>query len=395
MEFKITHKKRNLRTGIVETDHGEFKTPAFVPVATLGSVRGLDSRDLEGLGAEVVLANTYHLFLRPGDKLIKNFGGLHKFMNWDGPIITDSGGFQAFSLGFGMEHGVGKIADNIFLEGLRDKEFGGKKWAKVSDKGVKFKNPITGDKVKLTPKKSMQIQSNLGSDIIFAFDECTSPLSDKKYTSKALERTHKWAEECLRYYDKKQALFGIVQGGEYKDLRVKSAKFIGEKEFPGFGIGGSLGKSKKDMLNILEWVIPLLPEEKPRHLLGIGAVEDLFNCVEKGVDMFDCVAPTRWARRGRLYITPEAGGNLKNKFRINLSNSRFRKDKEPIDKNCDCYVCRNYSLAYLRHLYDSQELSYFRLASYHNIHFMLRLMELIREAIRNNRFSELKKRWLR
>lgn len=394
MKFKIIHENNNLRLGIVKTKHGSFKTPVFVPVATLASVRGLDNRDIKELKAEVILANTYHLFLRPGDKLIKELGGLHKFMNFNGPIITDSGGFQVFSLGFGMEHGVGKIANNIFLEGFINKRFKGERWAKVNDCGVLFKNPISGNKIKLTPKKSMEIQSNLGSDIIFAFDECTSPLSDKEYTAKALRRTHRWAEECLRYYNKEQALFGIVQGGEYKDLRLKSAKFIGSMPFDGFGIGGSLGKSKRDMLNILEWVIPLLPKEKPRHLLGIGSVEDIFESVERGIDMFDCVTPTRWARRGRLFITPKSGGNIKNKFRFNIGNAKFKKDTLPIDENCDCYVCKTYSRAYLRHLYISQELSYFRLASYHNIYFILKLMSIIRDSIKKNYFSELKKEWL-
>ena len=397
LKFKIKDTLGESRTGVVKTHHGKFETPVFVPVATAATVRGLDNRDLEELGAEVILANTFHLHLRPGDELIKRLDGLHEFMGIDKPIITDSGGFQAFSLGFGMEHGVGKIADNIFLEGLKpnlkEMNFKGEKWAFVSDKGVRFKNPYSGEIVELTPKKSMEIQSNLGSDIIFAFDECTSPLSDKEYTEKALERTHRWAEECLEYYDRKQALFGIVQGGEYKDLRVKSAKFIAKKDFAGFGIGGSLGKSKRDMLNILEWVIPLLPEEKPRHLLGIGAVEDLFNCVERGIDMFDCVAPTRWARRGHLYVSPPEGKPT-NKFRIHIQNARFREDRKPIDEGCECFVCQTYSRAYLRHLFVANELSYFRLASYHNLHFILRLMEKIRRSIREGSFYELKKEWL-
>ncbi len=392
-EFKIKNTFERMRTGVVKTSHGEFKTPVFVPVATLACVRGLDNRDIEELGAEVILMNTYHLHLRPGDELIKRLGGLHKFMNIDKPIITDSGGFQAFSLGFGMEHGVGKIANNIFLEGLKDVEYKGDRWAYVTDRGVRFKNPITGEVVELTPEKSMRIQSNLGSDIIFAFDECTSPLSDREYTAKALERTHRWAEECLRYYDRKQALFGVVQGGEYRDLREKSARFMAERDFAGFGIGGSLGKSKHDMHSILEWVIPLLPEEKPRHLLGIGAVEDLFNCVERGIDMFDCVAPTRWARRGHLYVSPPEGKPT-NKFRIHIQNSRFREDTKPVDENCDCFVCRTYSRAYLRHLFVANELSYFRLASYHNLYFILRLMDRIRESIENCSFFELKKEWL-
>ncbi|AGK60809.1 tRNA-guanine transglycosylase [Archaeoglobus sulfaticallidus PM70-1] len=394
MKFKIDTTLDRMRTGVVKTKHGKFNTPVFIPVATLASVRGLDNRDLKEMGAEVLLANTYHLHLRPGDEVIKKLGGLHKFMNIDLPIVTDSGGFQAFSLGFGMEHGVGKIANNIFLEGLKDIDFKGEKWAYVDDRGVRFKNHISGEIVELTPRKSMEIQSNLGSDIIFAFDECTSPLSDKKYTEIALERTHRWAEECLQYYNKKQAIFGIVQGGEYRDLRERSAKFMAERDFDGFGIGGSLGKSKRDMHNILEWVIPLLPEEKPRHLLGIGAVEDLFNCIERGVDMFDCVAPTRWARRGHLYISPEEGGKPENKFRIHIKNAKFRFDTNPVDRSCDCFVCQEYSRAYLRHLYVSNELTYFRLASYHNVYFIIRLVEKIRDSIESGAFYELKKRWL-
>lgn len=396
MKFKIKDTLDRMRIGKVKTRHGSFTTPVFIPVATLAAIRGLDNRDLKDMGVEVLLANTYHLHIRPGDELIKELGGLHRFMNFDGVIVTDSGGFQAFSLGFGMEHGVGKIANNIFLEGLKDnvKVPYSKKLAVVNDRGVRFKDPATGQIVELTPKKSMEIQSNLGSDIIFAFDECTSPLSDRAYTERALERTHRWAEECLEYYDRRQALFGVVQGGEYRDLREKSARFMAERDFAGYGIGGSLGKSKQDMLNILEWVIPILPEEKPRHLLGIGAVEDLFNCTERGIDMFDCVAPARWARRGHLYISPAEGGNPGNKFRIHIRNSQFRRDTRPVDRTCDCLVCQNYSRAYLRHLYVSNELLYFRLATYHNIYFILSLMDKIRESIRDGSFYELKKEWL-
>lgn len=391
LNFKITSENNNARTGIVKTPHGRFKTPAFIPVATLATVRALDKRDIKDLKADVILANTYHLHLRPGEKLIRGFGGLHKFMNWNKPIVTDSGGFQAFSLGFGMEHGIGKIAYFPENAQLHKK---GEKWAVVDDSGVTFRNPYHGKKIKLTAKSSMQIQSDLGADIIFAFDECTSPLSNKKYTTKALKRTHKWAEECLKYYNKKQALFGIVQGGMYKDLRIKSAKFIGKLPFHGFGIGGSLGKSKQDMHKILEWVIPLLTKNKPRHLLGIGAVEDIFNSIQRGVDMFDCVAPTRWARRGHLYISPVSGGNKKNKFRINIQNSVFKEDKRPIDKTCSCYTCKNYSKAYLRHLFISKELTYFRLASLHNLNFILRLIDKIGISIKEDNFKKLKKQWL-
>jgi len=396
--FKIIKEDKNSRArlGIIKTKHGSFQTPIFIPVATAATLRALDNRDIEELKAEVILANTYHLHLRPGDELIKKFGSLHKFMNWDKPIVTDSGGFQAFSLGFAIEHNVGKIANNYldFANKKRTNTADNKKFAHVDDTGVSFRDPIHGHKIKLTPKKSMKIQSNLNSDIIFAFDECTSPLSNKEYTETALKRTHNWAKQCLKYYDKKQALFGIVQGGEYKDLRIKSAKFMAKLPFSGFGIGGSLGKSKDDMHNILDWTIPLLPKNKPRHLLGIGAVEDIFNSVERGIDMFDCVAPTRWARRGHVYITPEAGGAKKNKFRFNIENKKFETDKKPIDKTCNCYACKNHSRAYLRHLFKASELTYFRLASIHNLNFILRLMDKIRTSIKENNFKKLKKHWL-
>lgn len=397
-KFKVVKKDKKARVGKVVTAHGSFSTPAFIPVATAGTIRGLDNEDISSLGGGVVLANTYHLHLRPGDKLIRKLGGLHKFMNFSGPIVTDSGGFQAFSLGFAVEHGVGKIANNYldFANKKHAKAYKNeKKFAKVDEKGVTFKDPISGSKIVLNPKISMEIQSNLGSDIIFAFDECTSPLSDKKYTSSALDRTHRWAKECLKHYNKKQALFGIVQGGAYKDLRIKSAKFISSLGFDGFGIGGSLGKSKEEMHKILEWTIPLLSEDKPRHLLGIGAVEDIFEAVSRGIDMFDCVAPTRWARRGHVYISPKAGGTKENKFRFNIENKRFEDDKKPIDSSCSCYACKNHSRAYLRHLFKASELTYFRLASIHNLNFILRLMEKIRESISNGSFSRLKKEWLK
>jgi queuine tRNA-ribosyltransferase/7-cyano-7-deazaguanine tRNA-ribosyltransferase len=393
--FKITCKSGKARTGIISTPHGKIETPYFVPVATLATVRALTQEDMSSLGAQALLANTYHLHLRPGEDLIKKFKGLHGFMNWDKPLFTDSGGFQAFSLGFGMEHDIGKFA-SFFPE---EEKYGKKKrviekWAKVDDTGVTFKNPLMGNKIKLTPKKSMEIQNKLGADIIFAFDECTSPLSDKKYNSLALERTHNWALQSLKYHkNKKQALFGIVQGSYFKDLRTKSAKFIGKQNFPGFGIGGSLGKSKEDMHKILEWVTPYLPEDKPRHLLGIGAVEDLFNAIERGVDTFDCVAPTRWARRGRLFVRPPLG-SMKNKFRINIQNGSFRLDKKPIDPECNCFVCKDYSRGYLRHLFVNKEIAFAKLASYHNEYFILRLVKEIRESIKDGKFKQLKKKWI-
>ncbi|MFC1705122.1 tRNA guanosine(34) transglycosylase Tgt [Nanoarchaeota archaeon] len=386
--FKITHKSGKARTGIIYTPHGKIETPEFIPVATLATVRALSQEDMHSLGSQALLANTYHLHLRPGEDLIKKFGGLHGFMNWDKPIVTDSGGF-------GMEHDIGKFA-SFFPE---EEKYGKKKrklekWAKVDDTGVTFKNPVMGNKIKLTPKKSIEIQNKLGADIIFAFDECTSPLSDKKYNKVALERTHKWALECLKHHkNKKQALFGIVQGSFFKDLRTKSAKFIGKLDFPGFGIGGSLGRDKEEMHKILEWVMPHLPEDKPRHLLGIGAVEDLFNAIERGIDTFDCVAPTRWARRGRLFVKPPLG-SMKNKYRINIQNGSFRMDKKPIDPNCDCFVCKNYSRGYLRHLFVNKEMAFARLASYHNEYFILNLVKEIRNSIKEGTFKKLKKKWL-
>ncbi|MBN1502758.1 tRNA guanosine(34) transglycosylase Tgt [Candidatus Woesearchaeota archaeon] len=398
MKFEIIKKSKENRArfGIIKTPHGEIKTPAFIPVATKATVKALDPRDLKEIGAQVLLANTYHLYLRPGEKLIKKFNGLHKFMNWNGPMFTDSGGFQVFSLGFGIEHQVSKIG-NIFPDEADQKkirEQNLEKFAKIDEDGVTFKSPIDGKIDRLTPEKSIQIQEDLAADIILAFDECTSPLHDYKYTKKAMERTHAWAERCIKAWSRKSVLYGIVQGGFFEDLRYESCRFISSLDFPGIALGGSLGKSKKDMHQIIDWCIPNLPEEKPVHLLGIGGIDDLFECVERGIDTFDCVAPTRLARAGYLFISPEQGGNRKNKFRNSIKNSSNRTSKEPIDKNCDCYTCKNYSRAYLRHLFVNNELLYFRLASLHNLRFVLRLMERIREAIEEDRFIDLKRDWI-
>jgi tRNA-guanine transglycosylase len=408
--FKIRKqdKKTRARTGTIHTRRGDIETPHFVPVATLAAVRALDSRDLETLGAQCALVNTYHLHLKPGDLMIKKLGGAHEFMNYGLPLFSDSGGFQAFSLGFGREHEVGKIG--FFLG---EKEIRGSAMirslqlqrsdhckasksnlTKISDKGVEFKSIYDGSWHFLDAKRSMKIQSNLDSDIVMAFDECTSPLSNKDYTAKAMRRTHEWAKLSLKYRDKKQALYGIIQGGYFKDLRGESTKFISSLPFDGIAIGGSLGNSKRDMHRVLEWVVPRL-DNRPRHLLGIGEVDDIFECVGRGIDTFDCVTPTRNARRACLFVLPNSGGKRSNKFRINISAARFAGDREPIDKYCKCPTCKNYSRAYLRHLYNSRELTYFRLATMHNLWFMLRLMEQIRESIRKGRFSELKNQWLK
>ena len=390
-------KKSRVRTGIIKTRNGNIETPYFVPVGTAASLRALDSQDLYNLGAQCTLSNTYHLYLRPGDKNIKNLGGLHKFMNFSKPIFTDSGGFQIFSLGIGMEHKVNKLGQKISKSGIDKKGFNDTfSLAKITNEGVHFKSIFDGSDHFIDAKKSMEIQSNLGSDIIMAFDECTSPLSDYEYLKKSLEKTNKWALESLKYHNKKQALYGIIQGGAFKNLRIKSAKFIQQLPFDGIAVGGSFsnrGSSKEEMIKVLKWLTPCF-DNRPVHLLGIGGIDDIFRAVEQGIDTFDCVSPTREARRGALYITPKAGGNIKNKFRFSIRPVKHIKDKSPIDKNCYCSTCKNYSKAYLHHLFKSNELTYFRLASIHNLHFMLNLMEKIRKSIKNGDFLKLKEQWI-
>ena len=380
------------RSGIIRTSRGNIETPYFVPVATLASVRSLGSDDLDALGAQCALANTYHLHLKPGDDVIRRLGGLHKFMGFDRPIFSDSGGFQAFSLGYGREHNLNKIG-GVFPSG-RNADGPKENLTKITDEGISFKSLYDGGWHFLNAKRSMEIQSNLGSDIIMAFDECTSPLSDYDYTKKAMERTHEWAKCSLACHDNRQAIYGIIQGGWFKDLRAESTDFIKSLPFDGIAIGGSLGNCKSDMHQVLDWVIPEL-DTRPRHLLGIGEIDDIFECIERGIDTFDCVSPTRIARRGSLYISPESGGCIENKFRIDIKAKRHKEDLKPIDPACKCPTCQRYSRAYLRHLYAAKELTYFRLASIHNLHFMFKLMEGIRESIRQGMFIELKNKWLK
>jgi queuine tRNA-ribosyltransferase/7-cyano-7-deazaguanine tRNA-ribosyltransferase len=387
--------KTKARVCRIKTKHGKVTTPVFIPVATNAVVKALTPDDMKNLGAEILMVNTFHLYLKLGLDIIKEYKGLHEFMKWDRPLMTDSGGFQAFSLGFGLEHGVGKISNIFPEEGIERPKPKNEKFAYVDDRGISFRSPYDGKKIFLTPELSIKIQETLGADVILALDECTSPLNDYEYTKEAMERTHDWAKICLQTKTSDQAIFGIVQGGEYKDLREESAKFISSLPFDGIAIGGSLGKSKKDMHKVLEWTVPLLPKNKPRHLLGIGYVDDFFDCIERGVDMFDCVIPTRLARTGFLFIPPEEGGNVKNKFRIDIGQSRFKSDKTPVARNCECYTCSNFSKAYLRHLYMTKELTYYRLASLHNLNFFLRLIEKIREAVKENEFLKLKEEWLK
>ena len=387
-EIIAKDKKSKARVGRITTAHGIIETPSFVPVGTKASVRSLVPEDLESLRIQLIFGNTYHLHLQPGEDIVKDFGGLAKFMNWEGPTITDSGGFQVFSLG--------QATIKLTQEG----ECTQVKLVSIKDDGVTFRSHIDGSKHLFTPEISIEIQRKLGADLILAFDECAPHPSAYEYTKEAMERTHKWAIRSLaasklkQYHPWQQALYGIVQGGIYKDLREESSKFISKLDFDGIAIGGvSVGESKKEMVDVLNWTIPLLPEDKPRHLLGIGEVDDIFSAVESGIDTFDCVIPTRFGRYGIIFSgAPE--GNIKNKFRVDVKKSVFAKDKGPLSRGCDCYVCKNFTRGYVNHLFKAQELSAYRLASYHNVYFLINLVSKIREAIIDGNFQKMKREWL-
>lgn len=376
------------RAGTITTKHGEIQTPAFCVVGTKATVKSLSPEEVKELGVQVVLANTYHLYLQPGVDLIKKAGGFAKFMNWNGPTVTDSGGFQVFSLGAAYGKGIGKILKEED-KGNNPEEKDAPTLAKVTDEGVSFKSHIDGSEHFFTPESSMDIQHALGADIMFAFDECTSPHAPYEYQKKSLVRTHEWARRCIDAHDKNkearenQGLFGVVQGGRFPDLRKESASFFAELPFSGFGIGGSF--EKKDITEVVGFVNDILPEEKPRHLLGIGEPEDLFSGIEEGVDLFDCVAPTRIARNGQLYTKDG---------KINILNARFKEDFLPIDKGCECACCSTYSRAYLAHLFRAHELFGMRLASIHNVYFIVSLVSKIRDSILDSTFYEYKKEFL-
>ena len=387
MEFKILKKSKTSRArlGILKTSHGEIETPAFVPVATQAVVKTLTSEEAEAAKCQILICNTFHLHLKPGEKIVKKSNGLHKFMNWQKPLMTDSGGFQVFSLGFGRDLGVGKIIkrdDNadkkIISVGHRPTS------VKITSQGVYFQSPIDGKKLFLGPKESIKIQQDLGADIIFAFDECPPPNADYGYNKLAMERTHRWAIASLKIKNQiskiknKQAIFGIVQGGKFKDLRSESAKFISSLPFDGFGIGGEFGDDKKKMMRIIDWTIKNLPENKPRHLLGIGHPEDIPKIIKAGVDLFDCVAPTQYARRGIAFIS--AGKKL------DLAKAEFLNDKNPIDKKCGCFVCQNYRRNYISHLLRAKEITPLKLLTFHNLYFFNSLVEEIRKKIKQGKF---------
>lgn len=361
LTFELIKKDKysNARLGIIHTAHGDIPTPIFMPVGTLGTVKSMSVDELKEMEAKIILGNTYHLYLKPGMEIMRNAGGLHKFMNWDGPILTDSGGFQVFS-----------------LSSMR----------KISENGVEFRSHIDGSKHFFTPEKSISIQNDIHSDIMMSFDECVDARADYDYVKKSMERTIRWAKRGLDYHKEyshpDQSLFGIVQGGMFKDLREKSLMETTAMDFDGFSIGGlSVGETKEEMIDILKFTTPMLPYNKPRYNMGVGTPDYLFESFEAGIDMADCVLPTRMARHGTA---------LTSKGRLVVKNASYKDDFTALDHDCDCYTCRNYSRAYIRHLVNVNEILGARLLSYHNLYFLLKMCENIRLAIKEDRFLEYK-----
>ncbi|MCW6675034.1 tRNA guanosine(34) transglycosylase Tgt [Aerococcaceae bacterium NML171108] len=350
-------KHTGARLGILHTPHGSFETPIYMPVGTLATVKGLSPEELKDMGAEVVLSNTYHLWLRPGEDLVAEAGGLHKFMNWDKGILTDSGGFQVFS-----------------LSDMR----------KIEEEGVHFRNHISGEKLFLSPEKAIHIQNQLGADIMMSFDECPPFDQTYEYVKRSIDRTTRWAERGLKAHQRPhdQALFGIIQGAGYKDLRLQHAQDMISLDFPGYSIGGlSVGETKEEMNAVLDYLTPVMPKHKPRYLMGVGSPDSLIDGVIRGVDMFDCVLATRIARNGTC---------MTSHGRLVVKNAQYARDFRPIDEHCDCYTCRNYSRAYIRHLIKADEIFGLRLASIHNVHFLLNLMKEIRTHIKSDTLLEFR-----
>lgn len=390
--FEIIRRQPNTlaRAGVIHTPSGDIETPAFVAVGTKGTVKSLKPEDLkEYVGSQVALANTYHLFLQPGDEVIREAGGLHAFSHWELPTMTDSGGFQVFSLGAAFGKGVTKFAKgeeaiyeerrglNVYSKNLAEQHG---KLCIVDEEGVTFTSHLDGSMHRFTAERSIEIQHNIGADIIVAFDECTSPTAAHEYQEEAMERTHRWAKRSVLAHKqnynalKKQGLYGVVQGGRFLDLRKKSAETLASMDFDGFGIGGSFSKS--DLGDALQIVNEALPEDKPRHLLGIGEPEDISEGVQLGCDTFDCVAPTRLARTGTIYERTQAGHQ-----RTNLLNSKYQRDFSKPDESCHCYVCTNYTKAYLAHLFRSSEMLGAHLASLHNLYYIVQFTKRLREEI--------------
>ena len=365
-DFQLQHTDGSARAGELVTPHGKALTPFFMPVATQATVKGLTPEEVRGVGAQVVLSNAYHLYLRPGVETVSKLGGLHKFMGWDGPILTDSGGFQAFSMG-----------------PLR----------KVSDDGIKFRSHIDGSEHNFTPKLAMANQEGLAPDIAMCFDQCIAYGATEAEVGQAMDRTHRWAQDCFDVHQASptgaasgQALFGIVQGGTFEELRDESARAISAIPFHGYAVGGlAVGENKEDMYRFTGQVTELLPQDKPRYLMGVGSPEDLVEGVARGIDMYDCALPTRVARNGSMF-TPEG--------RVDISKARYAEQQGPLDETCDCYTCQHYSAAYLRHLFRAKELLGLRLASIHNLRFVLSLMERMRAAIFEDRFESFRREFM-
>ena len=360
LEIKHVDKNSGARYGILHTPHGDVEVPMFMPVGTLATVKTMSPEELHECGSGVILANTYHLSIRPGEDIVSKAGGLHSFMNWDGPILTDSGGFQVFSL-----------ADN----------------RKITEEGVEFKSHLNGDKLFFSPERAIEIQEKLGSDIIMSFDECVHYPADYNYMKNSVERTLRWAKRGKDAHTRDdQALFGIVQGGEYADLRKYCAEELVKMDFPGYSIGGtSIGEPKDVMFKMIRDTTPHLPFDKPRYLMGVGSVDAILEGISQGVDMFDCVLPTRIARHGAL---------MTSKGRVNIRDAKYKMDFTPLDSECDCYCCKNYTKAYLRHLYVCDETFGKRLLSIHNVRFLIHMMEEARNAIKEDRFLEFKEEFL-
>ena len=359
IRYELIKEEKNTgaRLGILHTPHGSFETPIYMPVGTLATVKGLSPEELKDMGAEIVLSNTYHLWLRPGEDIVEEAGGLHKFMNWDRGVLTDSGGFQVFS-----------------LSDMR----------KIEEEGVNFRNHISGEKLFLTPEKAIQIENALGADIIMSFDECPDFHHSYDYVKNSINRTTRWAERGLKAHQRPddQALFGIVQGTGYKDLRIQHARDLASLDLPGYSIGGlSVGETKDEMNSVLDYLTPELPKDKPRYLMGVGSPDALIDGVIRGVDMFDCVLATRIARNGTCMTSTG---------RLVVKNAQYARDFRPIDENCDCYTCRNYTRAYVRHLIKTDELFGMRLASIHNVYFLLELMRNVRKAIMDDQLLEFR-----
>ena len=378
-------KKTKARAGIIKTPHGDIETPMFVPVGTQATVKSLDPRVLKELGVQVVLANTYHLHLRPGEDIVKKFGGLAKFMSWNGPTMTDSGGFQVFSLGIALEHGVGKL--------LRDEEVEARpRLNKITKEGVYFQSHIDGSKQFLSPETSIEIQEKIGADLIIGFDDLESPKYTFEETKKSLELTENWLIRSKKAHKRKdQLLYGVTHGGTFQDLREASAKFVNDN-FAAIALGGA-HKNKQNMHEIVDWTIAKIAEEKPRHMLGIGEVDDLFELIERGIDTFDCVVPTRLGRTGFFFIAPPFG-SVKNRFRADIDKPQFIQDQKPLDPNCKCYTCQNFTRGYMHHLFRSRELLSYTLLSLHNVYFLVNLTRQIRKAILDDSFQSFKKAWL-